>query len=321
MGRENRSEAVARVVEPEPEAVSGGAVDWKSLVDLLSAHDVRPIVVLDREGRIQHCNGRFATLLGWRMEQLSGLSCEESGLPEEARTWGDPSVSAVPRGTRTVECVVATRDRRRMKLGLELSRIGSGDSAGVLGVVTAMTQLEGPRADRLLRYEISSRVQDFGTVLRVPKTEGECGTPEVKEGRRCFETLHHRETPCAGCPVLAREGTGWPRTAVLRPAADGGRFHIVTAEPVDDTSVRMTVQFLSDGTFSQLVRAKLQSLADTAKLSERERLVLELLVGGFSLQEIAQQLSISARTVKFHQANVLHKLKVESRIALLRLLF
>jgi DNA-binding CsgD family transcriptional regulator len=36
--------------------------------------------------------------------------------------------------------------------------------------------------------------------------------------------------------------------------------------------------------------------------------------------EIATKLSISARTAKFHQANILKKLGVDSRIDLIRLL-
>ena len=49
-------------------------------------------------------------------------------------------------------------------------------------------------------------------------------------------------------------------------------------------------------------------------LSEREREVLQLLVAGYRDRDIAKQLYISDRTVKFHVKNVLTKLQVKTRI-------
>jgi len=40
-----------------------------------------------------------------------------------------------------------------------------------------------------------------------------------------------------------------------------------------------------------------------------------------AVADIAQQLGIAPRTVKFHQANVLQKLGADSRVDLLRVLF
>ncbi|MEU5419525.1 response regulator transcription factor [Streptomyces sp. NPDC001407] len=49
-------------------------------------------------------------------------------------------------------------------------------------------------------------------------------------------------------------------------------------------------------------------------LSERELEVFELLGEGFSNRGIAQRLDVTERTVKFHVARVLSKLRVESRL-------
>ena len=49
-------------------------------------------------------------------------------------------------------------------------------------------------------------------------------------------------------------------------------------------------------------------------LSEREREVIQLLVAGHRDRDIAKQLYISERTVKFHVKNVLTKLQVKTRI-------
>jgi DNA-binding NarL/FixJ family response regulator len=49
-------------------------------------------------------------------------------------------------------------------------------------------------------------------------------------------------------------------------------------------------------------------------LSEREREIIQLLAAGLRDREIAEQLFISDRTVKFHINNLVHKLKAKTRI-------
>ena len=56
-----------------------------------------------------------------------------------------------------------------------------------------------------------------------------------------------------------------------------------------------------------------------ARLTEREREVLELLLLGRTHEDIARVLGISERTSKFHQSNLLVKLGAESRLDLMRL--
>ena len=61
------------------------------------------------------------------------------------------------------------------------------------------------------------------------------------------------------------------------------------------------------------------SMIADAKLTGREREVLDLLLLGRTHEDIAEVLGISERTSKFHQANLLQKLGAESRLDLLRL--
>ncbi|MFO0556430.1 MAG: LuxR C-terminal-related transcriptional regulator [Polyangiales bacterium] len=68
------------------------------------------------------------------------------------------------------------------------------------------------------------------------------------------------------------------------------------------------------------LRQRSDQLAADACLSLREREVLDLLLLGRSLNDIALVLGISPRTAKFHQANVLAKLGADSRFDLMRLL-
>jgi two-component system, NarL family, response regulator NreC len=65
---------------------------------------------------------------------------------------------------------------------------------------------------------------------------------------------------------------------------------------------------------AQLVNPKSSPALDP--LSEREREVLQLLVLGFTNQEIAQRLFISVRTVDTHRAHVMQKLRLDTRAEL-----
>lgn len=53
-------------------------------------------------------------------------------------------------------------------------------------------------------------------------------------------------------------------------------------------------------------------------LSERELQVVELVAGGLTNQEIAEQLEISKRTVDNHISNILTKTATDNRVALVR---
>lgn len=70
----------------------------------------------------------------------------------------------------------------------------------------------------------------------------------------------------------------------------------------------------------RLIQRRFDELAKAVHISKREREVLDLLMLGRSTEEIGIALDISARTAKFHQANVLKKLGVVSRHELMRVL-
>lgn len=71
----------------------------------------------------------------------------------------------------------------------------------------------------------------------------------------------------------------------------------------------------------ELVRERLEQIVTQCELSPREREVFELLLYGQTTDEIADKLGVSARTVKFHQTNVLAKLDADSRLDLFRMFF
>jgi len=53
--------------------------------------------------------------------------------------------------------------------------------------------------------------------------------------------------------------------------------------------------------------------SDTDALSDRELDVLVLVAQGYSNQDIAEQLTVSVATVRFHVTNIFTKLQVENR--------
>jgi two-component system, NarL family, response regulator len=63
----------------------------------------------------------------------------------------------------------------------------------------------------------------------------------------------------------------------------------------------------------QNVALKLSDRVNRLSLTDRELMVLQLLVKGRSNQALAQELEISEGTVKFHVNNILHKLGVNDR--------
>jgi DNA-binding NarL/FixJ family response regulator len=80
--------------------------------------------------------------------------------------------------------------------------------------------------------------------------------------------------------------------------------------------VRMTYKWLRLGNPAGDRRSEIVA---QARLTEREREVLDLLLLGRTHEDIARLLGITERTSKFHQANLLTKLGAESRLDLLRL--
>ncbi len=68
-----------------------------------------------------------------------------------------------------------------------------------------------------------------------------------------------------------------------------------------------------------LIHKTTQPLAPGQDLTNRERIILKLLVDGLSNPEIAEQLSLSRSTVKTHVSHIMEKLGVNSRVEVVTL--
>jgi two-component system, NarL family, response regulator LiaR len=75
---------------------------------------------------------------------------------------------------------------------------------------------------------------------------------------------------------------------------------------------------LSPEATEALVHAHTQA-RETDPLTEREQEVLRLMVDGLSNAQIAERLVVTLSTVKFHIGNILMKLRVENRVAAIRI--
>lgn len=89
----------------------------------------------------------------------------------------------------------------------------------------------------------------------------------------------------------------------IRATAAGGQY-------IDSTlTARMTARLLRRGD---------KSSRPSGELSERESGVLRLIASGYSNKEIANQLSLSVKTVEAHKANAMRKLGLQGRIDIVK---
>ena len=166
------------------------------------------------------------------------------------------------------------------------------------------------------RYVISTKPKTWGALINVMAPHELITTAR---GGRCYTVMAGRDAPCEGCPVQKQESFEHTLTVsvLVHP---GDVICVASATRTSRETADVTVNCLRDEEVRVVVREKLSRVARAAQLSAREHTVLDLLVLGQRSDEIANQLSISARTAKVHQANILKKLGVDSRIDLIRLL-
>jgi DNA-binding CsgD family transcriptional regulator len=136
---------------------------------------------------------------------------------------------------------------------------------------------------------------------------------------------------CQRCTTLMLARAS-PLEMLNHLATAEGTFEHLRASTVDETPLglrphevtrQVAMTHLRTHCPSALARAAVsvrQSLAARSNLTVREREVLDLLLLGRSVADMATALQISPRTVKFHQQNVLAKVGADSRLDLIRLL-
>jgi DNA-binding CsgD family transcriptional regulator len=158
------------------------------------------------------------------------------------------------------------------------------------------------------RYDVSLDPTTLGLLL---------GEERSGEGVHCWRAIAGRCEPCDACPVLGGNRDAMP--AVMLHAQRPGVVRVLNAAVEGDVA-HVVVWDLAPATVSRIVRLRLDSLIEGARLTVQERRVLDPIVLGTPSKEVASRLGISPRTVKFHAANIFKKLGLQSRQDLLRLL-
>jgi len=298
-------------------------LDWPAVAGLLAEWSETPLVLLGCSGQILLFSAAMEKALGWRRHEVEGRAwadaCVPANLASETRIWlGHALRGAV----RRYETEVATRDGRRLSLVAEASLVGRAREQGLLlavqSVNTAPSERDLDPCDDA-RYEISTVPSSFGLMRRIRRS-GASLVVQTEPLRPCHVALRGLATPCCDCPALQPPNIPWPRTVIRVRKDKQAQFEIVTAEMTDEGMARITVRSISEQVLASIHEARIREVADGASLTDRERSVLTYLVMGRSLEDIGKILSISTRTVKFHQANVLEKLGADSRVDLVRLI-
>lgn len=293
---------------------------WNAVAEHLLERFEEPILVFDRDGRVLALNTAVERLLGWPRMALKGHGWSEFSPPGEESERAIACLQGSVQGIgRRIELPARTASKEVLTLLVNLSSVGSGDDEVSLGTVVAarpFAAITPSHANCDEYYEISAAPGSRGELAFVwSATEAE-GKPI--EGQ-CFQAFYGRSEPCIGCPAF-EENTraGDVHSGVVRFGDKGESFGMVTAE-FTDRRARVSMRRISREDVSALVRARVDLLAKEGSLSNREHSVLELLIAGKSAEDIGGALGISPRTAKFHQTNILQKLRVDSRLELFRL--
>lgn len=159
------------------------------------------------------------------------------------------------------------------------------------------------------RYVASTKPETRGELLRVDQVGGW----KAWRGKKCWE-LRGRTDVCPGCPAFSI-APGEQRTGVLQE--DKGPYTLIHAEAVRG-SVKVESNTIPDTVLVDVIHEKLRRIVASARLSEKERSVVELLFLGRQTREIGAALGISGRTVKFHVTNLLEKIDADSRLDITR---
>lgn len=283
---------------------------WPEVAAMLIEEVARPLLVLDPQGRVLMMNAAAESQTRWAQAALVERPLTAI-VPTERRgslvaDLTRARAGEVQRGE--ISIVTPTGDRVRLRVRFAAAR--AGDEVALICDIEASSHEAEPLHWSEAWLDI--RIDDFGRIERGPAD----GPPEIV-GRRCFAVVVGRSEACERCP--ARElavGHVVSDVAILLDERTLVRRVVRTSE----TTARVAHAILAPRLVRDLFVARLHAVATRALLSDREREVLAELIDGRGLEEIAAALRISERTVRFHQANVLNKLGVDSRLELVRLL-
>lgn len=286
---------------------------WQKLGQELLEREVRPTVALTSAGKLIAVNRAMRSMLRLRGE-LSNTSISE-WLSEDDHV---ALLRAIDTVTNCQHTRVVLRPLRAPGIHCVFDvSLASDEPESVVLMVMIDALPHSAHVPLMpvagLTYEVMvDRHGRPGKLLRLVGSghqETDCA------GSTCFEALHDRKTPCERCPVMGELPSPVRVVSVTPFAAE-----IVRTERGRSNTVTVTTVPIDEPLYRSMVQARVDALERRAHLTERERRVLDQLLLGRSIEEVADAERISPRTAKYHQQNLLRKLGAESRLDLLRLL-
>jgi FixJ family two-component response regulator len=126
------------------------------------------------------------------------------------------------------------------------------------------------------------------------------------------------EQQASHLPIVFLSGRGDIAASVR--AMKHGAADFLT-KPVDDTELLAAIhEALAEGEVRRRTQVEQERVAKClALLTERERQVLEQIVAGRLNKQIAAELGTVEKTIKFHRANLMHKMEVRTVVDLVKL--
>jgi DNA-binding CsgD family transcriptional regulator len=280
-------------------------MDWSAVAFLFAERASLPAVLLNGRGEVLLIAPSAEQTLGW---------VERYVLPSSAASARWFIGRALLGALRDFEIEVLT-GKGVARARFNVHSVGRGDDVGVLLVLEALV----PSASEGALLDHDYEVQGIADGSFQLQTLWRLGTAAEKSVGTCFEKLHGRSAACERCPIT--RGEAGHRAGVTVDAKPPNYYVVRTSEALGSDGARVSVRRFSTASLAAVMLVRLDELAVRGRLTSRERSVFGYLIEGRDIDDIARSLGIGARTVKFHQANVLQKLGADSRNDLLRLVF
>jgi FixJ family two-component response regulator len=159
-------------------------------------------------------------------------------------------------------------------------------------------------------------VQSF--LDRVDPRQDGCLVVDIRmPGTSGLQLLERMAKEADGMPTVMITGHG--DVAACRRAFKAGAVDFLT-KPIDEQVLLEAVEaaFAALDVRNQAEAARAGRDARKAKLTQREREILDLVAEGLSTKEIARALDVSPRTVETHRANIAEKLGAGSVAEMVR---
>lgn len=285
-------------------------MDWFNVAAQLADAVDRPLFVLDDKGEIKLVNRACAALLGDARPSIGQTFFDLVDADHEAAA-RSLHAEALRGSTAVADVALGARDGVRRVLRVEVLPVTHEGDPWVLCQVGA-SRVEPVRPawpDSWLEIRTDDR---FGYVIGAHGPDAEAAV-----GRRCHEVVAGLADRCPDCPLPELASDQLVYDVQVLPDQ---RLAIRRVVRTSCSRAMVSHDVLAPDMVSRLIGARIDIVSAQHGLSTREREVLARLLGGQSLDEIAGELGIQPRTVRFHQGNVLAKLGIESRVELMRVL-